>query len=122
MNRWRPSKYDIEKYRKACDDYIWDCNNWYIKLLVLEEKSEQWIKKKFKNIKNFLLPSIWWFALYCNLNRDTIYEWWRKYKDFPDIINIIKCHQENLLIQWWLLWLYNSKIAILLLKRLWYKS
>lgn len=63
------------------------------------------------------IPTIEGFALYLGVNRDTIYDWSSKEKEFSDIVDDIKAEQASTLINKGLKGDFNSSIAKLMLSK-----
>lgn len=64
-----------------------------------------------------VIPSIEGLALVLGVNRDTIYEWKKQYKEFSDTLEILNLKQTKLLINAGLLNKVNIAIAKLLLSK-----
>lgn len=64
-----------------------------------------------------VIPSVEGLALVLGVNRDTIYEWKRQYKEFSDALEILNLKQTKLLINAGLLNKVNIAIAKLLLSK-----
>lgn len=64
-----------------------------------------------------VIPSIEGLALVLGVNRNTIYEWKRQYKEFSDTLEILNLKQTKLLINAGLLNKVNIAIAKLLLSK-----
>lgn len=115
---WRPKKYDIKDYTKLFNEYMRKCWNEYLKFIKSQKINEKWTKVYYDYALKVTLPTIGGFANYCGINRDTIYDWCKKYPDFSDIIEIIKCYQAEMLIAGWLAQIYNAPVTKILLIRL----
>jgi len=63
------------------------------------------------------VPTVADFALFLNINRDTVYDWAKSNVSFSDIVNDILAIQENLLIQGSLTNRLNATISKLLLAK-----
>lgn len=116
---WRPLKYDFEYYSNLFNQYINECKDEYERFIEKETSNEKWYKIEYSYSLKVKFPSIRWFAKYCWLNRDTLYEWIKKYPDFSDIIEELKYTQEEMLVNGWLSGRYNANITRLLLSRMW---
>ena len=68
------------------------------------------------------LPTIEGLAYYLKVNRDTIYEWCKKHKEFSDIIESLKAKQAQELISKGLSGDYNPTIAKVLLTKHGYRE
>ena len=84
--------------------------------------SEEIIKKTrsyIENYRNFgeVIPSIEGLALVLKVNRDTIYEWKNKFKEFSDMVEALQLKQTKLLLNLGLLNKINPSIAKLLLAK-----
>lgn len=117
---WRPKLYDSERYKKLAEEYLDSCEDKYEKVVISESRSSWKFSQKYDYRLEVNLPSIQWFAKYCGLHRSTMYDWYKKYPDFSDIIETIKNTQITELIRGGLSWKYNARITALLLCRLGY--
>lgn len=84
--------------------------------------SEEIIKKTrnyIENYRNFgeVIPSIEGLALVLGVNRDTIYEWKNKFKEFSDMVEALQLKQTKILLNLGLLNKINFSIAKLLLAK-----
>lgn len=84
--------------------------------------SEEIIKKTtdyIENYRNFgeVIPSIEGLALVLKVNRDTIYEWKNKFKEFSDMVEALQLKQTKILLNLGLLNKINPSIAKLLLAK-----
>lgn len=107
MPAGRPSIYGdeiLEKAQKYLDD------------ITLTRIVETKVSGKFgkttteKEVPNSI-PSIAGLALTLKVNRDTIYDWEKKFKEFSDILSQLRLKQEHFLIHHGLTDGYNSNFA-----------
>ena len=108
----RPTKYS-DSYVKKTKEYIDSCNDELVQ--VVSGESEKFTAFKEKVRVN--LPTIEGLAIYLKLHKDTIYEWEKKYKQFSDVINILRAKQVERLINNGLSGDYNPIIAKVLLSK-----
>ena len=108
----RPTKYS-DSYVKKTKEYVDSCNDELVQ--VVSGESEKFTAFKEKVRVN--LPTIEGLAIYLKLHKDTIYEWEKKYKQFSDVINILRAKQVERLINNGLSGDYNPIIAKVLLSK-----
>jgi len=108
----RPTKYS-DTYVKKTKEYVDSCNDELVQ--VVSGESEKFTAFKEKVRVN--LPTIEGLAIYLKLHKDTIYEWEKKYKQFSDVINILRAKQVERLINNGLSGDYNPIIAKVLLSK-----
>ena len=108
-----PSKYSEEIIQKT-QEYIDSCEDEEIQQVKIssEKGYENYIYKVKVN-----LPTVEGLAGYLKVNRDTIYDWCKEYKEFSDIIEELKAKQAERLINNGLSGDYNSTIAKVLLTK-----
>lgn len=114
----RPLEYNDEVVSKT-NEYIDSCEdeeNQY--LSGLSVKGTELYKTKLK----VNLPTIEGLALYLEVNRDTIYDWEGKYKEFSDILGKLRAKQAKCLIDNGLSGDYNPTIAKVLLTKHGYRE
>jgi len=108
----RPTKYD-KKYIKKISEYISLHQDEDKK--VVKQSNEEKGYEMYDNKLRVKLPTIEGFARYIHVNKDTLYEWESKYKDFSDALENIRVEQKERLINMGLSGDYNSTIAKLIL-------
>lgn len=94
----RPTKYNSEMIGRAQD---------YLEACVDEERAGGKIRVR--------LPTVEGLANFLKINKDTLYEWAKKHKEFSVVLDHIKQEQSNRLIQKGLSGEYSPVIAKLLL-------
>lgn len=110
MAAGRPQEYNdniikkAEKYLSECVDEIYEFH-----------KTRGTTSDTFEQKRNVKLPTIEGLALYLDVNRDTIYDWDKKFPRFSDILSKLKRKQAEALIQNGLSGDYNPVIAKLIL-------
>lgn len=112
---WRPLKYDNKKYEDLIDRYLEECKNTYKEFCHAKTKKQLKAYRQFAHIHPTGIPTVWWLARFCWLNRSTIYDWCKIYPDFSDMVEEVKLLQTVHLVNGWLTGVYNSKITILML-------
>lgn len=114
----RPSEYSLEIIKKT-QEYIESCEDDEIQQTIgMSAKGTE----LFKNKVVVNIPTIEGLAYYLKINRDTIYDWSKKFKEFSDIIEELKAKQANALINKGLSGDYNPTIAKVLLTKHGYRE
>ncbi|MFK7780492.1 MAG: terminase small subunit [Candidatus Gracilibacteria bacterium] len=113
----RPLKYDFDKYEKLYIEYIESCKDIHEKFLKSESFSGTGESKSYEYKLNVNFPSIFNFAKYCGISRDTLYDWANKYPEFSYIMEDLKNNQVDRLINGGLSGRYNSRIVKLILSK-----
>lgn len=110
----RPTKYTPELCQKV-DDYLKESID--KELSVLKETENPDGTKEIVEIKRYKvqLPTIEGFALFLGVNKDTLYEWKKKYTNFSDSLDNIINIQKKRLLDEGLAGNYNPTIAKLIL-------
>jgi len=112
---WRPLKYDNNKYEDLIDRYLKECKNTYEDFCHAKTKKQLKAYRQFAHKLPTWIPTVWGLARFCWLNRSTIYDWCKKYPDFSNMVEEVKLLQTVQLVNGGLMWIYNSKITILML-------
>lgn len=116
MKYWRPHKYDSVKYEQLTEDYLKSCEDRYKKLVTRRTISKNIITSEQYTYKlQATIPTVQWYANHCWIHRSTVYDWCKKYPDFSDMVEHVKCVQTEKLINGWLSRRYNVRFVILLL-------
>jgi hypothetical protein len=113
----RPLKYDFDKYKNLYEEYLETCKDEYEKFIKSESYTSRGESKSYEYKLKVNFPSVWGFAEYCGVSRDTLYDWASKYSEFSDIMEHLKSHQVHRLINGGLSGQYNSRIVKLILSR-----
>ena len=91
----RPLTYSEAIIRKA-KEYVDNCEDREEQQLVgLSAKGTEMYKNKII----VSIPTIEGLALFLDVNRDTLYDWEKKYKMFSDILNRLRAKQAKALIE-----------------------
>lgn len=104
----RPTEYNEEILVKA-KEYILSCE---------DEEKQVGLQVKLK-VK---IPTIEGLALFLKINRDTVYDWEKKYPKFSDIIGELRAKQADRLLNNGLSGDYNPTIAKVLLAKHGYRD
>jgi len=115
----RPTKYSPEILKKA-QEYISNCKDEVEE--IIESINEKTGRERFIHKLKVKLPKAEGLALYLEVNRDTLYEWAKKYPRFSDILEKINQIQADRVINEALAGNYNPLIAKLLLGKHGYKD
>ena len=111
MDVGRPTDYN-EQILKDTESYIESCEDEVTQVVTGESEKGFTTYKEKVRVK---LPSIEGLAFKLRVNRDTIYEWEKKYPEFSDIINVLRAKQAERLINMGLSGDYNAFITKALL-------
>lgn len=106
----RPTKYQTIYIKKA-DEYLKSRVDKEVRTLTKEVGKQKTYEKKIK----VQLPTIEDFAVFLNVDKTTLYEWGKKYKEFSYALEKIRAEQQKRLLQFGLSGDYNSMIAKLIL-------
>jgi hypothetical protein len=113
----RPLTYSKDIIKKA-KEYVDKCEDEEYERIRTEGPASTTYELKLK----VNLPTIEGLALYLEVNRDTIYDWERKYKEFSDILGKLRAKQAKCLIDNGLSGDYNPTIAKVLLTKHGYRE
>lgn len=114
----RPSEYSQELVEKA-KEYLEECEDDEIQQTVgMSAKGTELFKNKV--IVN--IPTIEGLAYHLKINRDTIYDWCKKFPEFSDIVEDLRAKQAKELINKGLSGDYNPTIAKVLLTKHGYRE
>ena len=118
MEVGRPTEYN-QTYVDRARQYLTESVDEEVQQLTgLSVKGTELYKNKLK----VNLPTIEGLAVYLDINRDTIYDWEKKYPEFSDIIGVLRAKQANELISKGLSGDYNPTIAKVLLTKHGYRE
>jgi len=115
MRTGRPQKFDILKYEALTEEYLDKCKDTYKKLITYRSRSKRWVSERYTYKLQATIPTVQWFAKYCWIHRSTVYDWCKKYPDFSDMVEYVKCVQADKLINGGLSNIYNTQFVVLLL-------
>lgn len=114
----RPTSYNEEMLNKTIE-YIESCEDEEVQELTgLSVKGTELYKNKLK----VNIPTIEGLAYYIKINKDTLYEWCKVYKEFSDVIDELRAKQAKALVNKGLSGDYNPTIAKVLLTKHGYRE
>jgi len=113
----RPIEYNPEICVRA-QEYIKECVD-----VITEYHQTRGVKSDgYTRLVQVKIPTIEGLAVYLKINRDTVYDWCKKYEDFSDIIEELKAIQADRLLNNGLSGDYNPTIAKVLLTKHGYRE
>ena len=117
MTAGRPTKYGPE-ILKQTQKYLDLCVDGYERVLQSKKKRSVMYTHKFR-VK---LPTYGGLARFLKINRDTVFDWAKKHKEFSDLIGDLMGEQEDRLINNGISGDYNPTIAKVLLTKHGYRE
>ena len=108
----RPTKYD-RKFIGEIDIYLKE--NQDEEVQVVKQSNDKKGYEMYDQKLKVRLPTIEGFALFIEINKDTLYEWAKKHDKFSDALEKIRIEQQKRLLNMGLSGEYNSTIAKLIL-------
>lgn len=108
MKAGRPTKYDPSYCKQLLNMFDVDATREVYETYTYKDGTT----KEVSRLEPVELPTITDFAKKIGVNKDTLYEWAKKYEEFSDTMKKVKEIQENIWQKNALMGLYNPTFAI----------